>query len=256
MEKRIRTFIQNHHPCPFKGKIRFEIIKMTDLDPKEKKKLGTYGFIQGAKYFIVGIMNKSQQDLEYFGYIMEKIILFLTDLELATCWVGGTLRRNNFADQITLNKDEFIPAITPVGYPAEKRSKIEKFTKFAVRGKKDWKLLFFEGNFRTPLPYEKTGQYQIPLEMVRLSPSAGNNQPVRIIKEKKLQKFHFYLHRRRIRGKILSIWPDFPRMDLGIAICHFNLTSEELGLKGEWSFSNPNITLPTHHDYIATWIED
>ena len=41
--------------------------------------------------------------------------------------------------------------------------------------------LFFDGTFDNPLSKERAGNLAQPLEMVRLSPSAVNKQPWRVI---------------------------------------------------------------------------
>ena len=40
--------------------------------------------------------------------------------------------------------------------------------------------------------------------------------------------------------------------DLGIAKCHFELASDELGLKGKWE-EMKNISTPNEWKYICTW---
>ena len=65
--------------------------------------------------------------------------------------------------------------------------------------------------------------------MVRLAPSAGNKQPWRILKEKDNNIFHFYW----VIGKNIN-YNKLHKIDMGIAVCHFDLMVKELGLKGNW----------------------
>ncbi|MGB4438289.1 MAG: nitroreductase family protein [Sedimentibacter sp.] len=60
---------------------------------------------------------------------------------------------------------------------------------------------------------EKLGTYGVPIEMVRLGPSASNKQPWRIIKDK--NSYHFYLCRTKGYG---SVNFDVQKNDLGIAM--------------------------------------
>lgn len=53
--------------------------------------------------------------------------------------------------------------------------------------------LFFDGSMDKPLNADKAGDIEVPLEMVRLAPSAVNKQPWRVIVEDKM--VHFYLKR-------------------------------------------------------------
>jgi nitroreductase len=249
--------LQGPHTSPFGGKTRFKLLEMSELDPKEKYRFGTYGFIQGAQNFIVGATKTSQFDLENFGYILEKIILYVTNLGLGTCWVGGTLRRSKFAAQINLEDDEAVPAITPVGYASKSRSRVDRLTRWVARSKKrhPWERIFFEGASTHPLPRKRTNQYERPLEMVRIAPSASNRQPWRIIKETGIHTYHFFILRKRSWYSRFLSWPDFPRMDLGIAICHFNLAAQELELLGDWQIITPDFPVPSHLEYHISWIE-
>jgi len=44
------------------------------------------------------------------------------------------------------------------------------------------------------------------------------------------------------------------RLDMGIAMCHFALTADELGLRGAWTVHEPSIDKPDAlTEYIATW---
>ncbi|GAG20046.1 unnamed protein product, partial [marine sediment metagenome] len=78
------------------------------------------------------------------------------------------------------------------------------------------------------LPRETTGRYETLLEMVRLAPSAGNKQPWRVLKEKETEKFHFY-----VKSSQQKVYNTFITVDVGIAICHFDLTAKEVGIEGK-----------------------
>ena len=44
------------------------------------------------------------------------------------------------------------------------------------------------------------------------------------------------------------------RVDMGIALCHWALTAEELGLKGQWAIQEPGIVKPDAlTEYIVSW---
>ena len=101
LREKVRDLLENHDlKTPFSkyaGNARFELISIPEFDNKEKKKLGTYGFIKHAQDFIVGAVEKSQYSREHYGYILEKIILAATDLGLGTCWLGGFFNRRTQA---------------------------------------------------------------------------------------------------------------------------------------------------------------
>jgi hypothetical protein len=48
---------------------------------------------------------------------------------------------------------------------------------------------------------------------------------------------------------------DLQRIDLGIAMCHFQLSAQELGLPGEWRSDEPVLPgTPASFEYIVTFV--
>jgi nitroreductase len=231
------------------GKCRFKLIGIPEFDPHEKKKLGTYGIIKGAQEFIVGAVEKSEHDRKSYGYMMEYIILGATDLGLGTCWLGGFFNRSVFSAKINATADEIVPAITPIGYCAEKRRITERVIRRTIKADNrfPWEQLFFERDFSNPLRKENAGKYDTLLEMVHLGPSAGNKQPWRIAKDVDSNVFHFYIVKPKGR------YEPFPPLDIGIAVCHWDLTAKELEFEGEWDFTQPNIRGSEKFEYVISW---
>lgn len=229
---------------------RFEIVELENKRPEEKRKLGTYGFIKGANQFIIGLTRKSKYVKEEFGYIFEKLILDFTKQGFGTCWLGGTFNRANYAKTVNIEDNEHILCISPIGIPTNSRRLSEKLIRGAIKAKKrkKWDVLFFEDNFTNPLTEKSAGKYSIPLEMVRLAPSAGNKQPWRILKEKNNNIFHFYW----IIGKN-KLYNKMHKVDMGIAVCHFDLMVKELDLKGNWKIIQESPLNSDKHEYVITW---
>ena len=44
------------------------------------------------------------------------------------------------------------------------------------------------------------------------------------------------------------------RLDMGIAMCHFELTAHELGLAGRWEVHDPGLPLPEPTEYTVSWL--
>lgn len=255
-EKMINLMKDDDFGSPFSeqaGQARFELLNIPEFDPSESKNLGTYGTIEGVQNFIVGAIEKSKYDREHFGYILESIILAATDLGLGTVWLGGTFNRSLFSAKINKKENEIVPAITPIGYPAARTSKEITIRSYAKADKRfPWEKLFFEGDFSTPLVVEK--EFFAIIENVRLGPSAGNFQPWRIVKDPVENNFHFYLlYAADKMGKVYNV---FKRLDIGIAVSHFNLSVKELGIKGKWIFEQPNISKIDGLEYIISWYGD
>ena len=230
---------------------RFLFAKINKKSDGVAEKLGTYGMISGASTFIIGIIDKNEKNVLEFGYLFEKLILFATDLGLQTCWLGGTFNKNQFEQKASLYQNEFIPIVSPVGIKKEKPRIFETAVRAAVGAntRKPWNQLFFDRDINVPLNENSAGAYSIPLEMVRLGPSASNKQPWRIIKEG--NQYHLFLCRTKGYGRPAF---DIQKNDLGIAMCHFELSAKECGLNGYWNM-NTNINVPDGFEYIATWVD-
>ena len=241
---------------PFGGRARFVLLDTTGWGEGKINALGTYGTIQGANLFIAGIIRRREHDMEDFGHQFEKIILRATDLGLGTCWIGGIFNRSRFADKAGVGDDEVLPAISPLGYPTQKRSLTDSIIRWSAgsRKRRPWRELFFHGDFESALPASAAGRYFDPLEMLRLGPSASNRQPWRVVKEQGKDIFHLYLRRSKGYDKLIKA-VDLQRLDMGIAMSHFELTASELSLGGRWENTpHPSNPLPERTEYVQSWI--
>ena len=253
------NLLQSTNGGPFGHKVRFALIDFSEMDKNEIRSLGTYGFISGAQLFIVSAVKDGLAEISGvralvdLGYCFEKVILTATNLGLGTCWLGGTFKRANFAKRIDASEDEIVPAISPIGYARDKRTIREMVVRRFANSdqRKPWEELFFDGNLNIPLSKESAGAYAVPLECVRLGPSASNNQPWRVVYQKPQGAFHFCLKRtlgyNKFNGKI-----DLQLVDMGISMCHFELSAREEGLAGTWEVIKPDLDMGDA-EYIATW---
>ena len=260
--RRLVGFMSSTTTGPLGNRARFELVAATEQDREALRDLGTYGFIKGATGFVVGAVTKADKDLEDFGYLMESIVLFATDLGLGTCWLGGSFTKSSFAERISVGRTESLPAVIAVGIMAPRPRRVDSIIRLVATADRrlPWQQLFFHGSFGVPLSTEAAGEYAVPLEMVRLGPSASNRQPWRIVRDVDSSQsgWHFYLQRgRRYGGGVIGGLlgsADLPRVDMGIAMCHFGLTASELGLKGRWEVKEPQIEKQDASiEYIASW---
>lgn len=226
--------------APFGAKARIELISNTVGN--QPVKLGTYGVIQGANHFLALITQEEPMDVVGAGYLFEELILYCTQLKLGTCWLGASFKSKDFLAQIELNEKERLAIISPVGYPGEKRTTIDSLMRAGAGSnrRKPFESLFFNHTFKDSLTPDETGKYKTPLEMVRLAPSGSNKQPWRIVKERHI--FHFYHQVSR-----------FSLNDLGIALCHFELTCKELHLTGKYSIQE-NVPQTKGLEYVISWV--
>ncbi len=215
-----------------------------------EKKLGTYGVISGANTYVIGLVDKSESDAATFGYLFEKIVLAATDLNLQTCWLGGTFKKSDFETQISMFENEQIAIISPIGYKKDKPRILEMAMRSLVgaNNRKPWQDLFFDETIEIVLNESKAGRYAVPIEMVRLGPSASNKQPWRIIKSG--SNYHFYLCRTKGYGAMAF---DMQLNDIGIGMCHFELSAIELGLHGSWQ-KQVAPKLNNDWEYVNSWV--
>ncbi len=218
-------------------------------------KPGTYGIIKYPEAYIAGICENQNEALVDFGYAFEKIILRLTSLDLGTCWMGGTFKREAFKNNLNVSGTEMIPAVTPIGFPAEQRRLFEKgMRKVAGSDKrKPWEDLFFDGGFFTPLTKEAAGRLSTAFEMVRIGPSASNKQPWIFVLSEDRSLVHIFLNfMPGYAGNKMGF--EMQRVDIGIAIAHFELACDELNISGTWEVVEHKVKI---HDenlrYITTY---
>ncbi len=206
--------------------------------------------VVGTELYIGAKMKDTPNMNTAFGYTFETLVLYAQSLGIGTVWIGGTMDRGAFEKAMELSENEVMPCVSPVGYPAKKMSLRESVMRTGVKA--DERLAFEEiaywKDFDHPLTPETAGSLFLPLEMVRLAPSAVNKQPWRMVMTD--DAVHFYLLRsRNFGGGTL----DMQKIDIGIALCHFELMAKELGIYTEFVTASPDIPCKNGAEYIASY---
>ncbi len=207
--------------------------------------------ISGTDNFVAVKMKRQPHFDEALGYSMEKFVLDACSIGIGTNWIGGTMDRKAFESAIDLAEDEVMPCVTPIGHAAKRMSIKEVAMRKGVGAdrRKVFGELFFDGDFNTPLKEDEAGELLLPLQMVRLAPSAVNKQPWRVVVEG--DTVHFYEKRgKNFDSKSVG---DMQKIDVGIAMCHFDLTAKETGLGTVFEISYPQIETPENVEYIASF---
>ena len=193
--------------------------------------------IRGERLYVAGKVPRVRHCEEAFGYSFEKLVLYARRLGIGTTWIGGTMDRALFEKAACTGEDEYMMIVSPLGYPAQARTDVERRLRESVHA--DERLpaseLFFDRDFSQPLTEESS-----LLEAVRWAPSAANQQPCRVVKE--ANHYHFY-----VKHSLPPARWDVQKIDVGIAIC--NLMSVE---GGRFSLSDPGIAHGEELEYIAT----
>ncbi len=208
--------------------------------------------LSGETLYVAGKVDKVPGADAAYGYAFEKLVLYAWSLGIGTTWIGGTMKREVFEQAAGLKQGERMPCVSPLGYPAEKRSLRETMMRRGVGA--DSRLpaekIFFDGAWDEGLPKEKQAAIADLIEMVRWAPSAVNKQPWRIIVTD--QGFHFY--EKHDKGYISEKTGDLQKIDVGIALCHFVMGLEEQGRAPKVIISDPGLNVPEHAEYVATVI--
>ncbi len=207
--------------------------------------------ITGERWYLGAKIKAAPHMEEAFGYSFETLVLYAHSLGLGTTWIGGTMDRAVFGRAMELREGERMPCVSPLGRPAAKMSLRETVMRRGVRAdwREDFSALCFDGDFSKALTEAEAGDLAAPLRAVLLAPSAVNRQPWRMVRQGR--SVHFFV--RHARGYVSAAAGDLQKVDLGIALCHFALCAEELGLAPRFSLEAPALAAPADTEYIATY---
>ena len=162
------------------------------------------------------------------------------------------MNRDAFERAMEIAADEVMPCVSPVGYAAKKMSFRETMMRKGIKAnsRSGFEVLFFDGNFETPLTEEKAGALKEALQAVRLAPSAVNKQPWRVVVCG--DKAHFY--EKQSKGYVSGDGWDIQKIDMGIALCHFELAANECGLDVSLEIAEPELLHGDDTRYIASYV--
>jgi len=252
---KISRFI--NHPAnlvgPFGNKFKFDLV--IEKKTQDEQKIGTYGIIKNAQGYILGSSNTDTKSLFDYAFVFENIVLYLTKLNIGTCWLAGRFRKQHAMSHLPLEEGQIIPAITPFGYAAEKPRLKERLARniLKVNTRLPENRLFFYQSFDTPLDGHAEG-FKLALHYLRIAPSAKNKQPWRLLFSKDFTKVHFYILSSLADNQLYMCEPEY--LDIGVAYNHFKAGLDSSGICGKLSIKNPEITKPDGYKYITTWTRD
>lgn len=240
---------------PFGSGPRFGVIDNEIVRAGNLFSAGSYGMIKGARFYLAVLVRRSEpRRWEDAGFAMEAAVLRATDLGLGSCWIGGVFDRRRFGRTLGMDAGEQLPAVIVLGWPAERRSLRDRLVRWSAKGdrRKPAADLFFAGGWGSPMALEDAGQWAQILESVRFAPSASNKQPWRLVRLG--DAFHFFLSRDKAYSAMMPL-ADLQRIDMGIAMCHFQFSATELGLKGEWGGHDPKLPdTPANFEYVVSFV--
>jgi len=187
--------------------------------------IGSYGKIDGAQSYLVCLAEKNTPyKNEKVGYMGEAAVLEAVAMNISSCWVTGTYKKENVAKQVEIKDKEFIKSVIALGYAKDEKKLSEKLIKTIVSsGKREPLAELCEGGVDENWPdWIKTA-----LETARLAPSAINRQPWRF----KVDKNEITVKLPEGNGD-----KDSKKLDCGIAMLHLEVGALNSGVQGEWKF--------------------
>lgn len=204
--------------------------------------------IVGTDLYLAAKMKRQEHFELAYGYSFESVCLYAQSLGIGTVMLAATLSRDTFEKAMEIKEGEVLPCVSPVGYPAAKRSIRETMMRKAIKAddRLPFEQLFYDGLFDRPLSCQAAGALADCLQMVRLAPSAGNKQPWRAVLQG--QTVHFY----ELKSMKDSPLGDIQKVDMGIALAHFNLAAQEKEIAVRFIFADPGITAPENMHYIVS----
>ncbi len=198
----------------FKNKIGIQLV-LTDMSGK----IGTYGIIKNAPAFLIVICENTKEALIDCGYVFEKMVLFLEENNLGTCWLGGSFNRKSLKKLgIAPAGEMFVPVISPVGYKSDNKNFADDIIRQQAGSdsRLDFDKMFFSGEYGTRICDSAIRE---KLELVRLAPSSSNKQPWRIVMNGQ-GAADFYIERfPNYAGNKFGY--DMQMLDMGIAATHY-----------------------------------
>lgn len=207
--------------------------------------------ILGTEDYIAAKVSRTSGSEIAFGYSFEKFCLYAESLGIGTVMLAATISRNAFEKALEVKVNEVMPVASPIGYPSDKRSVRESLMRKGIKADErlPFETLFFDGSFDKGLTSDSAGQFRDALEMVRLAPSAGNKQPWRVVVCG--DTVHFY--EKKTKAMSNNTLGDIQKVDIGIALAHFDLTLKESGTSGHFLASDPGFETDKMTEYIVTY---
>jgi hypothetical protein len=193
--------------------------------------IGSYGRVNGPCSALVFATTGSSPAADvHCGYTGEGVVLEAHARGLATCWIAGSFSRSVAKQLDALRPDEIVRAVSPVGQPLEHFTGAERFLYGQARPKHRKAMEeIAPGSAAWP------GWALAGVSAARIAPSAMNRQP--------------WLFRYENGAVVISVKaaaPGMGRIDIGIAMLHFELGARSEGNDGSWE--------PLDGDDVARWV--
>jgi hypothetical protein len=200
--------------------------------------IGGYGKVK-APYYLIITSEEKEGYLQNIGYTLQGVVLGLTTLGLATCWLGGNIKNSPLKSIIDAPEGQILQLMVAFGYPEKGKSPFRRSSSEAKR--KDVSEI-------------TSGTMDITwsriISAIRLSPSAVNAQPWRFVFKE--GKVHVYSV--KSGNFIMKHFLDpFNLIDVGIALCHAIVAARHFSRNIR--FTKDPSAVSKQYEYLTTIIE-
>ena len=257
--EKIKTYY-NHHVRRLLPEVETEL-RMFGLDARAvlEGAAGYKQFLVGSPQYMVLLSAKGPNSGENAGYIMEDLILKLTDMGLDSCWMTFT-DSEYVKTALEIDSPLEVAAIAAFGYGVKTTKRLRlnvlSMSKVDVAAQRQYfapkkgvsDLVFLNDWGSRQGVEEFIGFYDDMLweafYAASLSPSYLNRQPYGFV----LRDGRVYLvqvpdeHTDEIDG----------RLGLGIVLLHFSAVAEQWAGKVTWSFEDKALELPDGYKVVAS----
>jgi len=222
---------------------------------------GYNSFFIGAPHYLVLLSEKQELAAENAGYVMQDLLLKLSDMDLGSCWLTFT-DSDRIKQALGIVSDLDVAAIAAFGYGAKtvKRLRLNIFSmsnvdvvakhRYMDPKRKIHEMVFLNKWGNTYKLDDYIGFYDDmlfeALYAASLSPSYLNRQAYGFV----LKDNHLYLVRRPDEYNT-----EFDgKLSLGILMLHFDAVAEKWAGKAKWNFgaAEEDLGLPEGHSVIAS----
>lgn len=200
--------------------------------------IGGYGKVR-APYYLIVTSEEKEGYLQNIGYTLQGVVLGLTALGLATCWLGGSIKDSPLKSIIDIPEGQVPLLMIAFGYPEKGKSPIRRSSSEAKR--KDVSEI-------------TSGTMDITwsriISAIRLAPSSVNTQPWRFVF--KDGKVHVYSAK---SGNFITrhFLDPLKLVNVGIALCHAMVAARHFSRNIR--FTKYPSAESKEYEYVTTIIE-
>ena len=181
-----------------------------------------------SPHYIIITSDKGEDYLQNIGYAMEEVVLKLTSLGIATCWLECNIKREDILEFVDLESEEDLDANETEEENIEKEENLENpYSIIAFGYPKEGEKLFKNNKNAdrkriNNICKKLDKSLEKIVEPLRLAPSMKNSQPW--VLYNKENNIHLYEEKQK---KNLS---DTNKISMGIALRHFDIACKEFGV--------------------------